>query len=188
MSGIQSASISSATGNVITAKLVSVKTPEASDFNVKNSEGTELTVSSVSMTGLECKITLSGGDISKIPYTLSYNGTERVVNISSSIIDSTSLTYSGNDLGLSLEGGNAVFKSWSPTASSVKLLLFKDSGNLANPEKIFDMQKSDSGVWTYTLNDYSPYKYYKYRIEVNGTTYDVADIWAKVGSIDSVAS
>ena len=42
------------------------------------------------------------------------------------LIDSA-FYYDGNDLGLTLNGTSASFKCWAPTASNVRLLLFKDS-------------------------------------------------------------
>ena len=119
--------------------------------------------------------------------------------------------YDGTDLGLTLDGNKATFKTWAPVASDVKLLVYssvndigsftadavsaKAVGSLDNvellgtPEQTFQMVKDAStNVWSYTIEDVSTYKYYKYQIVNSGTTTYVADIWGKSCSADSVAS
>ncbi len=119
--------------------------------------------------------------------------------------------YDGNDLGLTLDENKAIFKTWAPIASDVKLLVYENSdavGNFnaasiaaksvgqltdselkGNPADIFQMRKdSDSGVWSYTCENVSSYKYYKYQITNSGVTYYVSDIWSKAVSPDAIAS
>ena len=119
--------------------------------------------------------------------------------------------YDGTDLGLTLDGNKATFKTWAPVASDVKLLVYS-SGNdigsftadavkakkvgsldnvelLGTPAQTFQMVKDAStNVWSYTIEDVSSYKYYKYQIVNSGTTTYVSDIWGKSCSADSVAS
>lgn len=116
-----------------------------------------------------------------------------------------SATYDGDDLGLTLEGNKATFKTWAPVASDVKLLVYSsvsdvgtadsdgcttDSTLLGIPstEPIQMIKDSSSGVWSATIEDVSSYKYYKYQIVNAGITYYVSDIWGKACSADSIAS
>lgn len=120
-------------------------------------------------------------------------------------------TYDGTDLGLTLDGNKATFKSWAPVASDVKLLVYSsaaDVGNfndtavsnatvgslddetlLGNPAQTIQMTKdAASGVWSAEIQDVSSYKYYKYQIVNMGKTYYVSDIWGKSCSADAIAS
>lgn len=120
-------------------------------------------------------------------------------------------TYSEDDLGLTLEGSRATFKTWAPIATEVKLLVYNSASDvgtfnadavkaktvgslddkelLGSPAQTFSMTKDPAtNVWTYTIENVSPYKYYKYQIMNNGTTYYVSDIWGKSCSADAIAS
>lgn len=96
------------------------------------------------------------------------------------------------DMGLTLNGPTASFKMWAPLATKVSLVLFEnaevvDSGTILE-NNIKAMTSSGLGFWTIDNIDVSNAKYYKYRIESGAESHDVADIWAKVGSINSKAS
>ena len=118
--------------------------------------------------------------------------------------------YEGSDLGLTLNGTTATFKTWAPIASDVKLLLYTSASDvgtfnstsvsqntigslddvelLGTPANTVQMVKdSSNGVWSYT-GDVSGYKYYKYQIVNTGVTYYVSDIWVKSCSADAIAS
>ena len=41
-------------------------------------------------------------------------------------------TYDGTDLGLTLDGNKATFKSWAPIASDVKLLVYSSAADVGN--------------------------------------------------------
>ncbi len=122
-----------------------------------------------------------------------------------------SSVYNGSDLGLTLDGNKATFKTWAPVASDVKLLVYSsvsDVGNFndksvalkvvgslddstlrGNPADSIQMNKNpETNVWTAEIEDVSPYKYYKYQIVNAGITYYVSDIWGKSCSGDAIAS
>lgn len=96
--------------------------------------------------------------------------------------------YKENDLGVTLNGSSASFKTWVPVASDVKLILFKSSSSLSDPDKVENMTKQENGIWAISNVDVSSYKYYKFRITNFGKENDVCDIYAKSASPDSVAS
>ena len=121
-------------------------------------------------------------------------------------------TYSGDDLGLTLNGNNATFKIWAPTASSVKLRLYESVNDIgtysseAVAKKVAGattdetlkgtpingypkpMNRGEKGVWSLSNVDVNGAKYYKYEITVADKTYYVCDINAKCASPDSIAA
>lgn len=103
----------------------------------------------------------------------------------------SSFNYGGDDLGLTLvqETQDGIFKCWAPMAKSVKVLLFKDSGNLVKPQKSVKMVKDSAhpGVWTTSVK-VSGFNYYQYEIANPSSKARVCDIWAKCASPDSVAA
>lgn len=96
--------------------------------------------------------------------------------------------YEGTDLGVTISGSTASFKTWAPLASDVKLLLFTNSTALETPAETKQMTKDDKGIWSVSGVFIGLYKYYKFRITNNGETNDVCDIYAKCASADSVAA
>jgi pullulanase len=118
--------------------------------------------------------------------------------------------YTGDDLGVTLSGSSATFKTWAPAASSVTLLVYDDIANVGTfdatavskkvvgsttsdtlegtPSAEYDMTRGSNNVWSYTLSSVGSAKYYKYKIVNSGTTYYVSDIWAKAGTPDAIAS
>ena len=146
-------------------------------------------------------------------YTLTHSSFKPAEGINVSILGAVgdSVTYDGDDLGLTLEGNKATFKTWAPIASDVELLLYTSSADvgtfkaetiaakalgattevelLGNPAKTEKMTKdSQTGVWSCTIEDVSSYKYYKYKMNNLGVTYYVSDIWAKACSAEAIAS
>ena len=154
----------------------------------------------------------------KCPYTLSVEtsfGTDTVtVGLDSNLLEEwfAEEAKKVNDLGVTFNGASATFKVWAPLASDVKLLVYDDVEKVGNFKPATVAAKSSgstdevelygepsidpiamtidpvTGVWSYELADYSAYKYYKYQIVNNGTTYYVCDIYAKAASPDSIAA
>lgn len=104
---------------------------------------------------------------------------------SAELIDSA-FYYDGNDLGLTLNGTSASFKCWAPTASNVRLLLFKDSA-AKKICAIKQMERKEKGVWFFS-GSYECCSYYQYEISFGTEVFKVADIWHTVAAPDSVAS
>ena len=146
-------------------------------------------------------------------YTLKHPSFKPAEGINVSILGAVgdSVTYDGDDLGLTLNGNKATFKTWAPIASDVELLLYASSNDVGTfktetiaakaigatteeelygtPAKTEKMTKdSQTGVWSCTIEDVSSYKYYKYKMNNLGVTYYVSDIWAKSCSAEAIAS
>lgn len=65
--------------------------------------------------------------------------------------------YSGKDLGVSYSSGKSLFKLWAPTASEVKLKLFKDD---ESSHELISMNRADKGVWSVAVDrDLELYRY-----------------------------
>ena len=191
MAGLQSAKITSADCNTVTAKIVTDTEPQPGDITVKDKNGVALTVTSVSLSGLNATITLSDGEIAKIPYTVTYSGVSVTANIENDLIDEIFTVPDSTELGLSLSGTSAGFKMWAPLADKVQLALYADASKVSSDKNatLKDMTfDSASGIWEISDVDVSSFKYYKYAIKYGGSTQYVCDIWAKAASPDSVAS
>jgi len=75
--------------------------------------------------------------------------------------------YEGGDLGLQYTSKAATFKIWAPSASQVRLQIYKTSDG-GTAEKVVSLKRKNSGVWSATLKgDYNG-QYYTFQTEVNG--------------------
>ena len=114
---------------------------------------------------------------------------QKVITANALKVSLSDYAYTQGDLGLTFNQDETVtFKTWTPVASSVSLLLFTSSSSLNEPAKIVPMTIDKSSGLCSVTTDVSGYKYYKYRITNNGVTNDVCDIYAKAASSDSVAA
>lgn len=174
--------------NLVTETEISITTSrieslDLTKLTVKDSDGNVLEIESATLE----KIVLKSGNVDKTPYTVEYDGKIVSCPLTGDVVDNL-FGVEDNDFGVTLGVNKASFKMWAPLASSVKVLLFKDSSNLTTEEKTVDMTKGEKGIWTATDVDTTGMKYYKYRIANPDGTKDVCDIWAKSCSADSVAS
>jgi pullulanase len=88
-------------------------------------------------------------------------------------------TYTGSNLGLTFVKGNANFRIWAPTATQVKLRLYRQAVS-GEPEQTIAMTKAQQGTWTAALAEKPIGKYYTFSVEYNGTWLDeVPDPYAK---------
>ena len=210
--GLKNASIVSEDGNTLNLVVFGCKSATKDNFTVTDKTGAELTIASVNATDTSAKITLTNGDVSKRPYSVTLKGSDTVsANISSDLIDELNLKYEGDDLGVNISGSSATFKVWAPSASKVSILFYdsvddigtykdltvkaKANGGTDEVEllgKTSDTQEmavdNATGVWSYELSSIGSKKYYKYQIEVDGKTLYVCDINAKVCAPDSIAA
>ena len=210
--GLKGAKVTTEDGNTVVLRVFGMSDATSESFKVTGSDGSVFTVASVTASSTSATIKLSDGDIKKIPYKVSCGEIYVTANITADLIDELGMKYDGDDLGLTLDGNKATFKVWAPLASEVSLLLYSGVENVGNfkPATVaakasgscdeaelrgtpaidpIEMEKDNAtGVWSYELTDYSPYKYYKYQIVNDGTTYYVCDINAKAASPDSIAA
>ena len=186
------------------------------DVTVTDAGGKTLTVESAVIKSDELTIyvkSASDADVSKSPYTINHESKTVVVSVSTALIEKLygEKASAVTDLGLTfLSGTTATFKSWAPTASAVSVLLYDTAANAYDTSLTTDFDgpgttekdykkatyapkesamevDSATGVWSVT-EDISGFKFYKYKISVDGNTYYVADIWNNVAGADSNAS
>ena len=96
-------------------------------------------------------------------------------------LDETS--YNGNDLGATYSKKATTFKVWSPTASEVKVRLYKYGSEKENKDGFFKEQDmtfdKSNGVWSCTLTGDLKNIYYTYVVTNDGKAEEVVDIYAK---------
>jgi pullulanase len=87
--------------------------------------------------------------------------------------------YIGNDLGLTYSKASSQFRIWAPTASKVRLSLYKNSIG-GDADKIIELKRSVQGTWITTLPGDHAGIYYTFSVEHNGKWLDeVPDPYAK---------
>lgn len=101
--------------------------------------------------------------------------------------DLDSQAYAGNDLGCTYTTTKTSFKVWAPTASDVKLKLYKtgsDSEAGAGVISTTAMTKGSQGVWSVEIQGDIKNTYYTYLVDVNGSTNETVDIYAYSGGVN----
>ena len=95
----------------------------------------------------------------------------------------TQNAYDGDDLGCTYTSEKTTFKVWSPEASSVVLCRYENgSGGSAIEET--PMAKGEKGVWSVEIAGDIVNTYYTYKVTVDGTTQEAADIYAKAAGVN----
>lgn len=79
--------------------------------------------------------------------------------------------YAGSDLGLAYTPTESTFRLWSPTATSVKLNLYKtgDGDDRISSES---MERGENGVWSISISRDLKGVFYTFQVEINGTLLD----------------
>ena len=100
-------------------------------------------------------------------------------------------TYDGNDLGVSKNGENTVFKVWSPISSLVTLNLYTTGTPRAfggsDSYTTYYMNYTKGGVWQIELvGDISATPYYTYSFTHSGGTVEACDPYAKAVGINGM--
>lgn len=86
-------------------------------------------------------------------------------------------SYSGK-LGALYSQEKTTFKLWAPTASEVQLLFFH-KWNQTEPDKIVNMERQESGVWSTTVQGNLEGQLYQYSVVSGGKRERVLDPYAK---------
>ena len=157
-------------------------------FSIVGPEG-ELTILSVVENGTgiyaiktEEEIDLEGN------YTLIYNEEEYVIkmpNIYSTEAFEAQYTYTGNDLGATWTKEKTSFRLWAPTATSVKVNLYK-SGTPGTNDLIeqIEMTPDVNGTWIASKEGDLNGVYYTYSVEVKGSVNEACDPYARTTGVN----
>ena len=94
-------------------------------------------------------------------------------------------TYHGDDLGAVWTAEATTFRLWAPTAASVKLNLYT-SGTEGTDDLIerIDMTPDVNGTWVTTKDGNQNGVYYTYLVEVNGSTVEACDPYARTTGVN----
>ena len=105
--------------------------------------------------------------------------------------------YDGDDLGVTVEGGQTTFKLWAPASSEVKVELFEyghstkygtelySGDNKAS--KTFELELEEKGVWSVTVNEDLTGWYYTYTVKNGYTvTKNIVDPYAYATGINGL--
>lgn len=87
--------------------------------------------------------------------------------------------YTGDDLGLTYTANASTFKIWSPSASAVRINLYKtDLGG--ESYRTAALEKSKNGVWFITIKENVKDQYYTFQVNINGVwSAETLDPYAK---------
>ena len=92
--------------------------------------------------------------------------------------------YTGNDLGVHYSPSSTTFKVWAPTATAVKLRLYKE-GSGGKPLNEIALQKAPHGIWESIVQRNLKNIYYTFQVTVDGKTLaETPDIYAKAVGIN----
>ena len=127
----------------------------------------------------------------KEPYDFSKRYAVSLYNFPLQIVDVTNATefkefdslfnYEGDDLGPVYDKKETSFSVWAPLATSVNLKLENDKGEF----EIYEMKRTDKGVYRITIKGDLKNRKYNYLIENNGVIRETNDIYAKGSSLNS---
>ena len=175
--GLQSAEITDVNTITITYNDVILS---VNNVKVYDRSGNEVSVSSVSETGITTSISLKDTYAAKGPFTVKLTDANGDVDTRSAVLDGSLIdswfdASSVSDLGWN---GTDAVKLWAPLASSVVLNVYTGAGD-ANPAQTFTMTRGDAGVWSQSsLSAYTGY-YYNFTVTNNGASHYVLDPYAK---------
>ncbi len=121
-------------------------------------------------------------------YSLLFMGNEypiQLPNVFSSAAFEAEFTYEGDDLGAVWTAEKTAFRVWAPTATAVKLNLYV-SGDPAASDRIqqIDMTADVNGTWVATVEGDLNGTYYTYSVDVNGTTNEACDPYARTTGVN----
>ncbi|CAM2923978.1 type I pullulanase [Paenibacillus sediminis] len=172
----------------------SVQPSDLPDFHLKDeTTGEDVPVTAAAKSATSVKLTISNPSQINVRHIYTVNhpkfkGTNVTVR---GALDDPQFYYGGDDLGLTYTTSASTFKVWAPTAQKVSVALYDNVGTYNEQGLVTDntggqeteMNRSDNGVWSLTLNGDLAGKYYMYKVEFadNAVNYAV-DPYAKAVS------
>ncbi|MBK6949300.1 MAG: hypothetical protein IPH16_15655 [Haliscomenobacter sp.] len=94
--------------------------------------------------------------------------------------------YSGKDLGLNYTSDSSTFKVWSPSAKSMRLLLYQ-AGEGGEPQSIIEMDPSGQGVWKAVVKGDLKRRFYAFQTQIRGKwSNPVPDPYAKALGVNGM--
>ncbi len=101
-----------------------------------------------------------------------------------SVLNASTYTYTGEDLGSIYTPETTSFRLWAPTASDVQVLLYNSElGGLTRQEA---MQRSEQGTWYAQVQGNLDTWYYLYLLTIHGVTQTAVDPYARAISVNGL--
>lgn len=98
--------------------------------------------------------------------------------------EDTQLVYEQNDLGAAYKKEYTVFKVWSPTAQSMKVVIYQQYDDRTGKE--YFMIKGEKGVWELQLAGDYKNQYYNYRVMNDDIEKETPDPYAKGAAVNGI--
>lgn len=119
-------------------------------------------------------------------YTLSHPKFGAILVDNNKIYDSKTFiekyTYTGDDLGATYTKAKTSFRLWAPTARSVSLITYANSG--ATTGTSLAMRSDEKGTWVAELAGDKDGLVYTYKVEVGGNLSEVVDPYARAVTVN----
>ena len=138
---------------------------ETSEFDINMKESLDLTKAYKIVSDTYGEVDITYGDV--------YSSTEF----------EEAFYYDGDDLGATYSKESTTFKVWSPLASEVKVLLYKNGYEGVAYEKVV-MTKGDKGVWEATIEGDLNGVFYTYQFTHGSTTTEACDLYARTTGVN----
>ena len=121
-------------------------------------------------------------------YTLSFDGNDYNIKMPSTYKTEefvNAYTYDGNDLGATWSKDSTTFKVWAPTASDVKVNLYKaGKAGVDDLMEQVQMTQGEKGVWEVTVEGDLNGTYYTYSVVNAGVEKEACDPYAKTTGVN----
>ena len=101
--------------------------------------------------------------------------------------------YSGDDLGVTFKTDEKLsasvttnFKVWAPTSTGMLLNIYNtgDYEQETKPAAVYEMEKGEKGVWSYSIQEDLDGKYYTYTVTNSKGTNEVVDPYARSAGVN----
>ena len=121
-------------------------------------------------------------------YTVTFMGQDydvQMPNIYSTEAFEKEFTYTGSDLGANWTKEQTTFRVWAPTATAVRVNLY-ESGTAGTKDRMeqLNMTSDVNGTWVAIKAGDLNGVYYTYEVDVNGTTNEACDPYAKAVGVN----
>ena len=120
-------------------------------------------------------------------YTITFNGATLKLTMPdyfSSKEFEDAYTYTGDDLGVTIENGSTSFRVWAPTAEKLELNIYAE-GNGGDAEQVTEMTPDVNGTWVLTANGDLSGKYYTFTAYFDGkVNKDIVDPYARTVGVN----
>ncbi|MBQ7064013.1 MAG: type I pullulanase [Firmicutes bacterium] len=149
---------------------------------------------SLKMVNLELKKEIDLCDVVTLSYRFDSSWINQVDLMMTNYFDTDEFNqkyaYTGDDLGVTFDNeekpGATTFKVWAPTSSKMVLQIYQtgDYETDKEPAAVYEMQRGEKGVYSYTVNEDLDGKYYTYVVTNSKGTNEVVDPYAKSAGIN----